>query len=85
MDRLWYFINKAWILLTSIDPLVWLALIVLFGILFFPVKYLIVNKIKPSSSKKNLVTSALTLFVIMPIICLIVFVIFLIKLSNQPF
>lgn len=79
-----YFINKFWIFVSTIHPLSYITIIVIIGLLFFITK-LTIKKFRPQTSKLNIVAISLTVFLELPILGLIIYLIIDQLLKNQPF
>ncbi len=84
MDGLKYFVNKLWTSTMTIHPLTYLIFLIALGLLFLFAKW-IIQRIRPQTISKNLVAAALTIFVGLPIIGLIMFLMVGLLLNNQPF
>lgn len=85
MNGLTYFINKLFIFVTSIHPLTYLVLFIVSGLLFFIIKRTI-QKFRPQTSNQNAIAAALTIFVGLPVLGLILLFIveLLLKVCHQP-
>jgi|GEM_PF-6843737 len=84
MDRIEYFINKFWNVVTGIHPIVYIVIMISMTILFFITNYLI-QKFRPNTKWLNY-KAGLIAFIAVPIVFFgILYVTLLILLRNQPF
>ena len=84
MERLIYFFDKLWTFVVTINPLSYLTLFIVSGILFFIFKWTI-QKIRPQTIRKNLVAVTLTILVALPILGLLLYLIVGLVLKDQQF
>jgi MFS superfamily sulfate permease-like transporter len=84
MDRLLYFINKLWTYATTIHPLTYLFFLISLGLLFFISEWTI-QKLRPQTNKQKIVAAALTIFIGIPVLGLILVFIVELLLKDQPF
>jgi hypothetical protein len=84
MNRIEYFINKLWTLITSIHPLSYLMLFVVLSLFYLIFRELLV-KYRPVTKSKNAVSFALTLTIGLPIIALTIYFIGWLILKDQLF
>ena len=84
MDRPIEFISKIWTFVSTIHPHTYLTLSIVGGLLFFITKRTI-QKFRPQTSRPNAVAAALTIFVGLPALGLILLFIVALLLKDQPF
>ncbi len=84
MERLTYFLSKLWTFVSTIHPLIFLTILIVSGLLFFVSKRTI-QKLRPQTSSQNLVVFAVTVFIGLPFLVLILLLIVDLILKDQPF
>lgn len=84
MERLTYFLSKLWTFVSTIHPLIFLTILIVSGLLFFVSKRTI-QKLRPQTSSQNLVVFAVTVFIGLPFLGLILLLIVDLNLKDQPF
>ena len=84
MNRLGYFINKLWVLLTTIHPISYLILFIVSGVIYFAIRRLIFHY-RSQTKNTTAISIALMLLIALPVVALLLFIIVSLLLNNQPF
>lgn len=84
MDRIEYFINKFWNVATGMNPVMYILILISMTILFFITKF-IIKKLRPNAKWLNY-KAGLIAFIAGPVVFFVIlYIVFLILLRNQPF